>query len=62
MKVGDLVQDNHPVGTLSGVKFGVIVGRTNSASYNKSFKVLWRDGTIGNNVWDYDLKVVNESR
>jgi len=26
------------------------------------FKVLWHDGTIGNNVWDYDLKVINEYR
>jgi hypothetical protein len=22
---------------------------------NDVFKVLWNDGTIGNNVWDYDL-------
>ncbi len=64
MKVGDLVKDNHPVGTLHSIKFGVIIGRTRlgTSSLNKTFKVLWRDGTIGNNVWDYDLKVVNESR
>ena len=58
MKVGDLVKDNRPFGS---ERIGVIVGRTNSASYNKSFKVLWRDGTIGKNVWDYDLKIVKSS-
>ena len=59
MKVGDLVEDNRPFGS---ERIGVIVGRTKSALHNKSFKVLWRDGTIGNNVWDYDLKVFNETR
>ena len=59
MKVGDLVKDNRPFGS---ERIGVIVGRTKSALHNKSFKVFWRDGTIGKNVWDYDLKVVNENR
>ena len=58
MKVGDLVEDNRPFGS---EKFGVIVGRTRSALHNKSFKVLWHDGTIGNNIWDYDLKIVKSS-
>ena len=58
MKVGDLVKDNRPFGS---ERIGVIVGRTNSALHHKSFKVLWRDGTIGNNVWDYDFKIVNSS-
>ncbi len=65
MKVGDLVVCNHPAYFTVGNtprRVGVIVGRTKSALHNKSFKVLWRDGTIGNNIWDYDLKVVNESR
>ena len=64
MKVGDLVACNHPAYFTVGStpqRMGVIVGRTNSALYNKSFKVLWRDGTIGNNVWDYDLKIVESS-
>ena len=61
MKVGDLVKDNHPSWLGREERIGVIVGRTNSASYNKSFKVLWRDGTIGNNVWDYDLKIIKSS-
>ncbi len=61
MKVGDLVKDNHPSWSRAE-RIGVIVGQVNSALHNKSFKVLWYDGTIGNSVWDYDLKVVNESR
>ena len=61
MKVGDLVKDNHP-SWAGAERIGVIVGRTKSALHNKSFKVLWRDSTIGKNIWDYDLKVVNESR
>jgi len=23
---------------------------------------LWQNGTIGNNVWDYDLKVIYEKK
>ena len=61
MKVGDLVKDNHP-SWRGAERIGVIVGRTKSALHNKSFKVLWRDSTIGKNIWDYDLKVINESR
>ena len=60
MKVGDLVKDNHP--SWSGVeRIGIIIERTSHyrrVASNKLFKVLWRDGTIGNNVWDYDLKIV----
>jgi len=58
LKVGDLVKDNQP---FASERIGVIVGRTKSALHNKSFKVLWRNGTIGNNVWDYDLKIVKSS-
>ena len=59
MKVGDLVKDNHPYRGMGPERIGVIVGkRPKSRPTNKSFKVLWRDGTIGNNVWDYDLKIV----
>ena len=60
MKVGDLVESNHP-SWAGAERIGVIVGRTNSALHNKSFKVLWRNGTIGNNIWDYDLKIVESS-
>ena len=60
MEVGDLVRSNHP-SWLRVERVGVIVGRgIIAALHNKSFKVLWRDGAIGNNVWDYDLKVINK--
>jgi len=58
VKVGDLVKDNQP---FASERIGVIVGRTKSALHNNSFKVLWRNGTIGNNVWDYDLKIIKSS-
>ena len=56
MKVGDLVKTNHP-SWMNRERIGMIVGLSPaSRPTNKSFKVLWHDGTIGNNVWDYDLK------
>ena len=61
MKLGDLVKDNHP-NRQGSERIGVLVERIHGTALNKSFRVLWRNGTIGNNVWDYDLKVVNESR
>ena len=65
MKVGDLVKDNHP-NMRWYTKIGVIVENVGHnkglGCTNKAFKVLWRNGTIGYRVWDYDLKVVNEGR
>ena len=59
MKVGDLVIDNHPNRGMGSERVGVIVGMgVNSVRTNQLFNVLWRDGTIGKNVWDYDLKIV----
>ncbi len=64
MKVGDLVKDNHP-SWMGAERIGVIVGFSNgwrpSILSNKTFKVLWHNGTIGKNVWDYDLKIVKSS-
>ena len=62
MKVGDLVKDNHP-SWAGAERVGVIVDQVSHyrRMANKFFKVLWRDGTIGNNVWDYDLKIVKSS-
>ena len=62
MKVGDLVKDNHP-SRIGQERTGLLVGRTRlgTSSLNKSFRVLWHDGTIGNNVWDYDLKIIKSS-
>ena len=64
MKVGDLVRYAPRRGyAQSTSKIGVIVDLVRiDARENKYFKVLYRDGTIGNDVWDYDLRVVNESR
>jgi len=62
MKIGDLVKDNHP-SRAGAERLGLLIERTQlgTSSLNKSFKILWRDGTIGNNVWDYDLKIVKSS-
>lgn len=66
MKIGDLVKDNHPSWSGRDERIGVVISETTdryvSMGLNKAFKVLWRDGTIGNNVWDYDLKVLREDR
>ena len=61
MKVGDLVKDNHPRWT-GQERTGLLLNQTRlgTSSLNKSFRVLWRDGTIGNNVWDYDLKELKD--
>ena len=65
MKVGDLVKDNHPSRFRTN-RFGMIVENAGHnkglGCTNKVFKVLWQNGTVGNNVWDYDLKVINEDR
>lgn len=60
MKVGDLVRDNYPA---REGRVGVIVEQVHDrlAQSNNCYNVLWRDGTIGKNVWDYDLKVYNEA-
>ena len=66
MKVGDLVRYSHPGRQLGIRRYGVLVENVGHnkgiGCTNKVFKVLWHDGTIGNNVWDYDLKVINEYR
>ena len=63
MKVGDLVKDNHP-NRRGNERTGMIIGEELhfSRGYNRKYRVLWRNGTIGNNVFDYDLKVISESR
>ena len=64
MKVGDLVRHNHPAWPPGFERIGVIVGMGDSwkgSRLNQLFKILWRDGTIGNNVWDYDLKIIKSS-
>ena len=64
MKVGDLVKDNHPSRGMGPERIGVIIAETIrfSRGYNRQYRVLWRNGNIGNNVMDYDLKTLNEGR
>ena len=62
MKVGDLVK--HALAHKRENMIGVLLEKVHDplAMNNDVFSVLWRDGKIGNNVWDYDLEVINESR
>ena len=70
MKVGDLVWDSGPGSWANaaafggGFKKGILISELSAQRFtgnNKVFKVLWADGTIGNNVWDYDLRLLNEN-
>lgn len=63
MKLGDLVRYAPIRGyAVSLSKIGVIVDLVRiDARENKYFKVLYCDGQW-KDVWDFDLKVVNESR
>ena len=60
MKVGDLVKHTYPTSDLVGVIVEQVLDRL--AQTNKVFNVLWQNGSLGKNVWDYDLKVINEGR
>ena len=55
MQPGDLVGQRR--WGVEGKTHGIIIERVHDplAQNNKVFKILWNDGTIGNNVWDYDL-------
>jgi len=57
VKPGDLVYDSYPT---RQDRVGVIIEQVfdRLAQNNKVFNVLWRDGAVGKNVWDYDLKLV----
>ena len=62
MKVGDLVK--HVFAHKRENLIGVLIEKVHDplAMNNDVFRVLWRDGKIGNSVWDYDLAVINASR
>ena len=62
MKVGDLVKQvlSHNRENLTGILIEKV--HDPLAMNNDVFRVLWSDGNIGNNVWNYDLEVINESR
>jgi len=66
MKIGDMIKDIYPnrkaeerLGVILREVFDPLCGVTSS---NKVFDISWQDGTIGHNVWNYDLEVINESR
>ena len=60
MKVGDLVKDIHPTGPRW---VGIIVASVpHSTALNKVFRVLWQNGKVGDNIWDYDLKLLSEKK
>ena len=61
MKPGSLVQHcfSEKIGIILKQVWNPICGVTSS---NKVFDVMWRDGTIGHNVWNYDLELISESR
>jgi hypothetical protein len=62
MKAGDLVR--HVLSHKRENQIGMLIEKVHDpiAMNNDVFSVLWHDGKIGNNVWDYDLAVINESR
>jgi len=67
MKVGDLVRHvfgDELIVERTEMKIGIIVERVFDplASTNGVFNIIWRDGSLGKNVWDYDLVAINESR
>jgi hypothetical protein len=66
MKPGDLIYaDWHDGFDTDKDKWGIILEKMEHNSLNRKyfglnsmFRVLWQDGTIGNNVWEYDLTIV----
>ena len=44
------------------MKIGIIVERVFDplASTNGVFNIIWRDGSLGKNVWDYDLVMISD--
>ena len=60
MKVGDLVKHYFTEG------LGIILREVHdplcSTTTNKVFDILWQEGTIGQNVWSYDLEAISEGR
>ena len=60
MQVGDLVKYSYPGGE---VFLGIILEKVHDplAMSNDVFNVLWENGAVCYNVWDYDLEEDNES-
>ena len=63
MKVGDLVRlaFAHKRENMIGIIVESVFNPLASDN-GVRFNVVWCDGSLGKNVWDYDLVVINESR
>jgi predicted Mrr-cat superfamily restriction endonuclease len=63
MKVGDLVRlaFAHKRENMIGIIVESVFNPLASAA-GVRFNVVWCNGSLGKNVWDYDLVVINESR
>ena len=58
MNVGDLVKNIKPYTTqVVGV---IVAARGANLYFNKSYEVLWEDGSTWT-WWDYDLRVIYEA-
>jgi hypothetical protein len=62
MKQGDFVYENW-YGNVDASKWGIVLEKVydKRAQRYRLFTVLWQDGTVGNNVWDYDLTIMEAS-
>ena len=61
LQVGDFVKDGYPNRSRHVPdRYGFIIEEVSKSSFirNKVFKVLWTNGEIGNNIFDYDLELV----
>ena len=59
LQVGDFVKSEYPSWTGRPVRHGFIIEELlKSRALNRVFKVLWTNGEIGNNIFDYDLELV----
>ena len=59
MKVGDVVQ--HCFSEKIGITIREVFDPLCGTTINKVFDILWQDGTMGHNVWNYDLEVISRA-
>ena len=60
LQVGDFVKDGYPHRSTDRYGFIIekVIRKKRQPVYNNIFKVLWADGQVGSEVWDYDLELV----
>ena len=62
LQVGDFVKSAHPAWSDRPDRYGFIVEKVirkkRQPAYNNIFKVLWTDGQVRAEIWDYDLELV----